>query len=218
MKRTFLAVLAAFMTLALTGCGSDNDGSPVFVTSIISTQAYDGDIQTDSAGTVIGITQASVTQSVIAGIDPINGDEYRAFLFFPLTGVNGVPGDAIIESAFLDIVINNIVPLPLFGTIPVRIDLVSFPPPLVGTDFDRTLQPALATTTLSPPISSADFGQHVTIDVTSLMVEAQRSGLLNFQVRIMEDFGFITPGLIEINDITGGLRSTLAPQLTVSYF
>lgn len=134
-----------------------------------------------------------------------------------MTGASGVPGDAIIESAFLDIVINSIEPQPLIGTIPVRLDLVSFQPPdLIWSDFDRTLQPALATTTISPPISSADFGRHVTINVTALMIEAQRLGLLDFQVRILEDLGAVTPGLIEINDTTGINRSILAPQLTVS--
>ncbi|MDZ4186387.1 MAG: hypothetical protein U1D97_15610 [Desulfuromonadales bacterium] len=220
MKMKFLAGLSAFLILTLTGCGSDNnDGPPVFFSSILSVSDYDGDIQKNlSTGELLNITHAVNTQNVLAGIGPNSEDEFRAFLYFPLTGVGGVPGDAIIESAFLDIVINDIVPQPLNGSIPVRIDLVSFPPPLVLTDFDRTLQPALATTTLIPPISSADFGQHVGIDVTPLMIEAQRLGLLDFQVRIMADLGYVSPGLIEINDVTGSLRSTLAPLLTVSYF
>ncbi len=86
----------------------------------------------------------------------------------------------------------------------MRIDLVSFQPPdLIGSDFDRTIQPALATMTLRPPISQADFGGRVPIDVTPLMEEAQRLGLLDFQLRILEDFGFVTPGVIGINDTTG---------------
>lgn len=221
MKMRLIAALSAFLILTLTGCGNDNnDGPPpVFVTEILSVPDYDGDIQKNlSTGELLNITHAVNTQNVLAGINPNSGDEFRAFLHFPLTGVDGVPGDAIIESAFLDIVINSIELQPLVGSIPVRIDLVSFQQPLVLTDFDRTLQPALATTTLSPPISSADFGQHVTIDVTPLMIEAQCLGLLDFQVRIMEDSVYVTPGLIEINDVTGDLRSTLAPLLTVNYF
>lgn len=218
MKVTLLAALAAFMILTLSGCGSDNDSSPtIFVTSILSNPTLDGDIQKNLLTGEFTVTQGN-TESVLAGLDPVQPVEYRTFLTFPLTGAGGVPGNAIIASAFLDIVINRIEPQPLVGTIPVRIDLVSFPPPLIGTDFDRTLQPALATITLIPPISWADFGQHVTIDVTPLMIEAQRSGLLDFQVRILEDFGNVTPGLIEINDTTGGNRSLLAPLLSVSYF
>ena len=82
----------------------------------------------------------------------------------------------------------------------------------------RTLQPALATTTISPPISQADFGKHITVDVTPLMVEAQRLGLLNFQVRILEDLGPVSPGLVEINDTTGVNSNVLAPLLQVTYF
>lgn len=217
MKGKFLAALAAFMILTLAGCGSDNDNLPIYSTTILSNPTLDGDIRKDLNTGTFTVAQGNI-QSLWAGLDPLEPAEYRSFLFFPLTGVNGVPGDAVIESAFLDIFINSIEPQPLIGTIPVRIDLVSFRPPLIGTDFERTLQPALATTTVIPPISWADFGQHVTIDVTPLMVRAQRLGLLDFQVRILEDLGIVTPGLIEINDTTGGNRSILAPLLTVSYF
>jgi hypothetical protein len=46
------------------------------------------------------------------------------------------------------------------------------------------------------------------------MVEAQRRGLADFQIRILEDDGFVFPGLIEIDDTT----INRAPLLTVSYF
>lgn len=218
MKRTFLAVIAVFMILALAGCGDGGSSRPVIVTDILSDPAFDGDIAKDANTGAFTVTQGN-TQSVFAGIDPVTNKEFRAFLDFPLTGAGGVPGDAVILSAFLDLVINSIQPQPLIGTIPIRIDLVSFQPPnLVGTDFDRTIQPALATTTIIPPISQADFGQHVTVDVTSLMIEAQRLGLVNFQVRILEDLGLVSPGLIEINDTTGVNQRTLAPLLEVKYF
>ena len=215
MKRTFLAVLAVLMVLTLTGCGSNNnDSTPVFVTSIFSDPFFDGDIQVAPSGALINITQAVNTQNVFAGLDPVTGDEFRAFLDFPLSGVNGVPGNAIIESAFLDIFINNIDMQFPATTIPMRIDLVSFQPPaLIESDFDR---PAILTNTV--PLFLSDLRSHVTIDVTSLMIEAQRLGLVDFQVRIMEDCGFVAPGLIEINDTTGIDRNTLAPLLTVTYF
>jgi hypothetical protein len=218
MKRFVFAALAAFMILVLSGCGNDGASRPLFVTTIVSDPVFDGDIQKAPVTGSFIINQGN-TQSVFAGIDPISGVEFRSFVDFHLTGVNGVPGNAIIDSAFLDIVISSITPQPLFGTIPVRIDLVSFQPPnQVGPNFDRTLQPALATVTVSPPISQADFGRHVTIDVTPLMVEAQRLGLFDFQIRILEDLGIVTPGLIEINDTTGVNRSILAPVLQVSFF
>lgn len=208
MKMTFFATLAAFMILTLTGCGSDNNPPPLFVTEILSDARFDGDISLNPISG-FAVTQGN-TLSVFAGLDPFIDLEYRAFLDFPLTGANGVPGDAIIESAFLDIFINSIDIEFANDTIPLRIDLVSFQPPtLIGADFDR---PALATITVSPPISSADSGRHVTIDVTALMTQAQRLGHVDFQVRIMEDFAFVTPGVIEINE------TTLAPLLTVTYF
>lgn len=218
MKMTFLAALSAFMIMTLTGCGSDdNNAPPLFVTEILSDSTFDGDIKLDLSLNLFTVAQGSIEtqQRVIAGLDPFSNAEYRAFLHFPLTGVNGVPEDAIIESAFLDIFINNIDVQLTTDTIPLRVDLVSFPPILIGSDFDR---PALATTTLRPPVSLADLSRHVTIDVTSLMIEAQRSGLLDFQVRIMEDLGLVAPGLIEINNTTGGNRSILAPLLKVTYF
>ena len=222
MKRTFLAAIMVLVSLPLTGCGGGSSSAPpppTIVTQILSDPVYDGDIANDPGSDLFTITQGMTqsVQSVFAGIDPAAGTEYRAFLDFPLTGAGGVPSNAIIESATLDIVINSV--QTLTGTVPIRIDLVYFQPPtLVGTDFDRTIQPALMTTTIVPPISQADFGNHVTIDVTSLMTEAQRFGLANFQVRILEDLGVVSPGIIEINDTTGSNRGLLAPLLQVEYF
>ncbi len=213
MKRTILSIMMVFISIALIGCGDGH--RPTFVTQILSDAVYDGDIAYDGAA----YTVTPAAQSVLAGIDPSTGVEYRAFLDFPLGGPDGVPGDAVIVSATLDFVINSILPQPLSGTIPVRIDLVAFQPPtLIGSDFSRTSQPALATTTIVPPISQADFGQHIIVDVTPLMNEAQRLGLVDFQVRILEDLGPVVPGLIEINDTTGVNRGALAPLLEVSYY
>ncbi|HEY3309582.1 MAG TPA: hypothetical protein VGJ93_14100 [Desulfuromonadaceae bacterium] len=219
MKRALLALVLLITLLALAGCGDDHvSAPPTVVTQILSDVAFDGDIARNAQTGALTVTQGN-TQSVFVGIDPATGAELRGFLDFPLSGAGGVPGNAIIQSAILDIFINSIAPQPLIGTIPIRIDLVSFQPPtLVGNDFDRTLQPALATTTITPPISQADFGQHVAVNVTRLMVEAQRQGLANFQLRILQELGPGIPGLIEINDTTGGNRPTLAPLLEVTYF
>ncbi len=222
MKRTILAAAIVFINLALTGCGGGggNSAPPPIVTQIISDPTFDGDIERDPLTGLFTVTQGmtSSVQSVFAGINPGTQVESRTFLDFPLTGAGGVPGNAVILSATLDIVVISISPQPLTGTIPIRIDLVSVQAPtLVDTDFDRTLQPALATTTITPPISQADFGDHVSIDVISLMREAQRLGLADFQVRILEDLGAVSPGLIEITDTTGVNRGALAPLLQVTY-
>jgi hypothetical protein len=221
MKKILLAAVLTCISLGLISCGHGSSSSDQIVTQILSDPTYDGEIEKDSVTGAYTITQgmSARVQSVFAGIDPVTGTEHRAFLDFPLTGSHGVPGNAVIVSAVLDFVINTLSPYPLIGTIPIRIDLVSFQPPsLLGTDFDRTIQPALATLSITPPISQSDFGQHVSVDVTSLMNEAQRSGLPDFQVRILEDLGVVSPGLIEINDTTGANQGSLAPLLQVTYY
>ncbi len=156
-------------------------------------------------------------QSLFAGVVPATLDESRAFLDFPLGGPNGVPLNASIVSATLDIVIDSISP---GAAVPLRIDLISFPPPLIATDFDRIIQPSLASV-VGPVITSADvfvpaLNNHVLIDVTPLMVQAQVQAVPNFQIRILDDSG--TPGLIEIDDSTGANRLNFAPLLTVQFF
>ena len=218
--RTITIVLACCAAIGLAGCGGDGSSPPppAITTQISSDPGFDGDIEQTSP-TTFTVTQgmSPSVQSVFAGIYPATGTEFRAFLDFPLTGPGGVPGDASIDSAFLEIFVNDLQPID--GSIPILVDLVSFQPPtLIATDFDRTLQPPLASTRISPPISRLDVGRYVTVDVTSLMIEAQRSRLPDFQVRIMEDLGPPIPGLIAIDDTTGANRSARAPLLTVTYY
>ena len=219
--RTF-AIIIACVAISLTGCGGGGSGSspppPAITTQILSDPGFDGDIQETSPGTFT-VTQgmSPSVQSVFAGIDPATLTEFRAFLDFPLTGTGGVPGNARIESAFLDIYINSL--QPSTATLPILIELVSFQPPtLIETDFDRTLQPPLAFLRVAPPFSQADVGTNVSIDVTSLLVQAQQLQLPDFQVRILEDLGPAIPVLIEIDDTTGANRASQAPLLTVTYF
>jgi hypothetical protein len=220
MNVRFPAIALACGILGLSGCGGDDgrDSPDTFTTHILSDSRFDGDIEQTSP-TTFTVTQgmSSSVQSVLAGIDPQAGTEFRAFLDFPLTGSDGVPADAVIDSAFLEIYIDDL--LPITGQLPVRVDLVAFQPPtLIETDFDRTQQPALASVVVSPPIDRRDVGTLVPIDVTSLMVEAQRRGLVDFQVRIMQDLGPPVSVLMVIDDTPGSKRSDRAPLLTVTYF
>jgi hypothetical protein len=206
--------------LSLSGCGGGDDihVPDTVTTHILSDARFDGDIER-TAPNALTVTQgmSSNVQSVLVGIDPVGGTEFRAFLDFPLTGSGGVPGRAFIDSAFLEIYIDNLEPIS--GKLPVRVDLVAFQPPtLIETDFDRTLQPALASVIVTPDISRTDVGTFVPIDVTSLMAEAQRRRLVDFQVRIMEDLGPAIPVLMIIDDSTGANRASRAPLLTVTYF
>lgn len=214
MKKILFAAVMMSLVLAMSGCGGGDSSNPPpsIVTQIHSRAAFDGDIQF-APPNLFTVVQGT-TPSVFAGIVPDTGSEFRAFLDFPLTGAGGVPGGAIINSATLDIFIDSISIQPAASSIPIRIELVTFPPQtLLASDFDRAIQPALAFTKIIPPISRADVSRHVTVDVSSLMVEAQRRGLADFQIRILEDDGFVFPGFIEIDDTT----INRAPLLTVSY-
>jgi len=213
--------VACAITLGLTGCGgggNDNAQPQSFTTQILSDSQFDGDIeQTSPTSAVVTQGMSGNVQSVFAGIDPVAQTEFRAFLDFPLGGSGGVPANAQIDSAFLEVFVNNL--QPATGKLPIRVDLVAFQPPtLLASDFDRTAQPALASIIVTPDINSADVGTFVPIDVTSLMIEAQRRALPDFQVRIMEDLGPPIATLMEIDDPTGANRATRAPLLTVTYF
>ena len=209
--------------LGLSGCGgggNDEDfdrGPTQLVAQILSDPAYDGDIEQTAPGAYV-VTQgmSSSVQSVFAGIDPVAGTEFRAFLDFPLSGPGGVPGDALIDSAFLEVFVNGIEPPD--GSVPIRVELVEFQPPtLIGTDFDRIAQPSLASTLVQGDVTSADIGHFVPVDVTQLMIRAQQLGLVDFQVRVMEDLGPAVSTLVEIDDPTGSDRRSRAPLLTVTY-
>jgi hypothetical protein len=215
MKIKPLRMVAAALLIVVAGCGGGDDHPPdIIQTQIFSDSGYDGDIeQTGPDSAVVTQGMGPTVQSVFAGIDPISGDEFRAFLHFPL---DTVPGKAYIDSAFLEIYIDDI--QPPNAVIPVRIELVSFEQPMVATDFDRTAQPPIAYTTLSPRLGPSDRGKYVPIDVTDLMDQAQRLGLADFQVRIMQDLGPPIEGLFTINDSTGSNRPSLAPLLTVNYY
>jgi hypothetical protein len=167
----------------------------------------DGDIEV--ASNLTTVTQG-ISRSVFVGIDPLTLTETHAFLDFPLTGI---PVNAGIYSAHLDIVIDNL--QPGLASVPILIDLVSYPQPLLAADFSGAF---LKSTTIAPPITAADVGHHVTVNVTALMQEAQFRGLSHFQLRLLSGSGGTATGLVEINDSTGVNRSALAPQLTIEYY
>lgn len=212
MKNSFFAAMMTIL-IALTGCGSGDvvvNVSPTLVkTTIPSSLALDGYVVENP--TTRAFTSFQNTASVFAGVDPAIGAEYRAFIGFPLSGAGGVPLNAGIDSATLDIVIRNV--LTSGVSVPILIELVSYSAPLQPNDFDRIILPPQTPLTIKLNIFKTDVGNSVLIDVTALMREAQRLRLPDFQVRILEDFGFVTPGLIEIDN-----TNAFSPQLTVDYF
>jgi hypothetical protein len=215
-----LAISVVYALLCLAGCGGSNNAvgiPPPIVTHILSDPRFDGDIEQTSSTTYTVTQGMSLSvQSVLAGIDPTARTEFRAFLNFPLGGPGGIPANAFIDSAFLEVLVANVIPRN--GSVPIRVELVAFQPPtLIGTDFDRSVLPPLGAVLVSGNVTGADIGFFVPVDVTSLMIQAQQRGLLSFQVRIMEDLGPPSFTLVEIDDPITVDRPQRAPLLTVTY-
>lgn len=216
MKKSLVVMLAALLMVSLLiGCSDQSDHHQqqrvIFVSQLWSDLRADGDIRFTPPSTYV-ISSALDTYSVLVGIDPLSGDEFRGFIDFPLRRGAPVPLDAIIDSATLEIVINSVTVATPGDTVPMILDLVAFQPPtLTSTDFDRSIQPPL----LSVPfiIFESDAGNYVTIDVTPFMEEVQRLGLPDLQVRLLLDFSAAS-GLIEIDDHS----PNITPLLVVSYF
>lgn len=210
MGKRLCLVFAAVLLLALSGCGG-GDRNTFFVAQIFSDQQADGDIAFDPVLSSFTITNGPST--VLFGIDRsiVTQPEYRAFLDFPLDGSTGgdvVPAGARIRSATIEVFINEV---SFATTVPTLIDLVQYP--IAGLRTQDFNSPPLAFRSLD--FFSSDQGNFVAIDVTPLMVEAQRLGLADFQVRFLLDFVPGADGLVGIEDLP---RVTVtAPLLTVEY-
>jgi hypothetical protein len=217
MRKLLCLAVGAILLLSLSGCGGDNNRA-VFVAQILSDQRADGDIAFFPFSSAFAITNGPAT--LFFGIDRSDPGvpEYRAFLDFPLDGATGggvVPAGAQIRSATVEVFVNEV---SFAFTVPTLIDLVSYPigglrtvdfdsPPLTypdGSFASRTLE-----------FYSSDLGNYVLIDVTPLMVEAQRRGLPDFQLRFLLDFVPRAEGLVGIEDLPSA--SITAPLLTVEY-
>jgi len=153
-----------------------------FTAIILSDQPTDGDIAFDSVTSVYSVTKGP--SAILFGIDSADPHhpEYRAFLDFPLDGSTGddvIPLDASIVSATLKISVDFV---DFASTVPVLLDLVQYPV-VTGLTFADYNSAFLATRSLD--IFDFDAGNDVLIEVTSLMAEAQRRGLADFQVRFL---------------------------------
>jgi hypothetical protein len=158
--------------------------SPVLITvNILSDPVSDGDIAFDPVLNTFTVTTGP--PEVLFGEDSsdMNLPEFRAFLTFPLDGITGqpvVPSDAVIVSAFLEVLVTQV---NFALSIPTFLDLVQYPfRGLSAVDFNIPILTPTSFRTLN--FFYTDQGNFVRIDVTSLMQEAQLPpALLDFQVR-----------------------------------
>ena len=212
MKRPLYILFIIMLALSLSGCGGSSN---IFIAEILSDQLVDGDISFDG----VSYTIANGPDTLFFGIDEadFNVPEFRAFLDFPLDGSLGgdvLPIDAEIVSATLEVFIDEV---SFAGTIPALLDLVIYSiDGLTPADFDSSPLrfPDGTDASLEFNFFSFDEGNFVLIDVTSLMREAQRRGLSDFQVRFILDFVTET-GLVGLQDRPN--VTVTAPQLTVEF-
>jgi hypothetical protein len=214
MKRLLYVGIAMILALSFIGCG---EGRDIYIAGILSDQLADGDIAFDPVQDLYTIVNGPDT--LFFGIDEAdrNLPEYRAFLDFPLDGTTDgdvVPADAEILRATLEVFIAEV---SFAATIPTLLELVTFPiDGLTSADFDSfpLRFPNGRDASISFNLFSRDQGDFLLIDVTSLMREAQRRRLSDFQVRFMLDFDSDI-GLVGIEDRPR--VAVTAPLLTVRF-
>lgn len=220
MRKIGILGLVGVLALFLAGCGGSS-GAQVNTQFIDSNLSVDADITRDLGTGIIGAPfQASSTGSVLAGITlDASGTptaDTRGFLNFPLGTVSV---NASIRFASVTVFLNRVtlrntsLHSPFFLDL---IDTVLFPPPIVSADYSA---PFAATRSFD--FLNTDQGNFVEIEVTSLMLEAQRRALPSFEIR----FGFDeatfqadltkTRGIVEIDDRTS--VPSQRPFLTVDY-
>ena len=211
MKKLLLLGLALILAVSLTGCGGGGNRNDTVIVQTFSDRNADGDISFTPPSTFTFSQDITPRPDfVLFGLGG-TGTEFRAFMDFPLDGSNGggvVPSGATIVSADIEVFVFNV---SFSSIVPTLVDLVPFPiTHLRPADFN-----SIPFATRSPfNFLAADINNFVRIDVTSLMLEAQRQGLKNFQVRFLLDLVPGADGLVEISD---GPSLNTAPILTVEY-
>ncbi|MGZ9138049.1 MAG: hypothetical protein ACXW4K_11420 [Candidatus Deferrimicrobiaceae bacterium] len=218
MRKIGVLGLVGVLAVVLAGCGGGNHDPDVFTAEITSDQPSDGDIAYDSIANSYTVTQGPNT--LFFGIDSLrlNQPEFRAFLDFPLDGSTGgdvIPLNATIVSAVVEV---SVVSVEFAERIPTLLDLVTYPVGgLAPADFNSPplTFPSGATASRNFDFFSSDAGIDVAIEVTSLMREAQRRGLPDFQLRFLLDFVQNPAGFVGIDDHP--TVTVTAPKLIVRY-
>ncbi|HWS16198.1 MAG TPA: hypothetical protein VN450_08430, partial [Candidatus Methylomirabilis sp.] len=124
MRKTWILGIVGVLALVLAGCGGGDSRQDFFVLSQLSDQTVDADIAYTGVGSPT-IFPASSTGTLQIGVDG-GGTEYRGFLDFPLAGK--IPYNADVRSAYIEVFVGSV---PFGANVPVLMELVDFPLPLV---------------------------------------------------------------------------------------
>jgi hypothetical protein len=216
MRKIGILGLVGVLALILAGCGGGGgDSRQLFFADIPSSLNVDGDVALDLQTIPQpppSVSFASNTGSVLAGVDEdllgTPTTEFRGFLHFPLDiPGNDVPQSAIVQSAVLRLRLNRV---QFSSTVPIIVDVVSFTPPIIGSDFFQNVLLPI-TPTATGVFNIPNSVQDVDLDMTRLLKEALAEGVRDFQVRILLDTVPTARGLIEIDE-------NVAPILLVDFF
>ncbi|OIP34337.1 MAG: hypothetical protein AUK27_07945 [Deltaproteobacteria bacterium CG2_30_66_27] len=213
MRKIWVLGLVGVLAVVLAGCGGGSSGPDLIVFEQVSDQTVDADIGYTGAGSPF-ISPATSTGTIQIGVDG-GGTEYRGFLDFPMAGK--IPYDADVQSAYVEVFVASV---PFGANVPVLVELVDFPLPLIATDYFRVPPSPYLPAVLSRSIftlrpSDAVFPRpSVRIEVTNLVREALQRAQPEFQLRILLDPTIPGPGIVQLDDDV----AQTAPFLHVEYF
>jgi hypothetical protein len=211
MRKLGILGIVGVLALFLAGCGGSS-GPDLFVFEQLSDQTVDADIAFTGVGSPV-ISPASSTGNIQIGVFG-DGTEFRGFLDFP---INGLPLNADVRSAYIEVFVGSV---PFGANVPVLMELVDFPPPLVASDYFREppspfLPPVLARSIfVFRPSDAIAPRLAIRIEVTSLVREAILRGQPEFQLRMLLDPLVAGPGIVQLDDDA----AQTAPLLHVEYF
>jgi hypothetical protein len=212
MRKIGILGLVGVLALALAGCGGSS-GPDLLVFEQLSDQTVDADIAFNGVGSPI-IFPASSTGTIQIGVDG-GGTEYRGFLDFPIAGQ--IPNNADVRSAYIEVFVGSV---PFGAIVPVLVELVDFPLPLVASDYFRDppspFLPAVLARSIFDfrPSDAVAPRPAVRIEVKSLVREALLRAQPEFQLRILLDPAVAGPGIVQLDDDA----AQTAPLLHVEYF
>ena len=209
-RKSFVAMLVLGAVL-LAGCGGGSSAPSSFTGQILSSPSLDGDIER-----VGGVFTPATTAPNLPLYGLQTGDEFRAFLTFPLDGSTGgavIPVNAQVLSADLELHISRCEA----PTVPTLLDLIAYSTrtgPAFTPDFGSL--PLTATSFLNFDIRNTDLNNYVRIDVTPLVRDAISLGKNEVQFRLMYSLSAAPQnGLVGFDDIPA--NTTTAPLLTITY-